>query len=310
MEPLLEVRNITKIFRRHGQTDFIAVDEVSFSLYSGETLGIVGESGSGKSTTAGMIIRLIDATRGQIYLQGKDITRIKGRELRDVYCDLQMVFQSPTGSFDPHRTLGDGIGESLRNRGLSRKETKARVETLLEQCGLSADYAKRYPHEVSGGQCQRAAIARALAIQPKILICDEATSALDVTVQAQIITLLKTLQKEHGMSYLFICHNLALVQLFCDRVIVMYKGSIMEIGETAKVIDAPRHPYTKMLLSCLLTDSLEVEDNVSNMQDDLEYHNTGCKFYLSCPSRKDMCKSTKPELIQRAGYGVACHLHT
>lgn len=310
MEPLLEVRDITKIFRRRDQTDFTAVDKISFSLYSGETLGIVGESGSGKSTTAGMIIRLIDATSGQIYLDGKDITHIKGRELRDAYRDLQMVFQSPTGSFDPRLTLGYGIGESLRNRGLSRQETKARVETLLKQCGLPADYAKRYPHEVSGGQCQRAAIARALAIQPKILICDEATSSLDVTVQAQIITLLQTLQKEHGMSYLFICHNLALIQLFCDRVIVMYKGSIMEIGATAKVIGAPRHPYTKMLLSCLLTDSLEAEDDVSNMPEDFECHNNGCKFYMSCPVRKDMCKCIKPELIQRDGCGVACHLHT
>ncbi|MBP2638483.1 MAG: transporter ATP-binding protein [Firmicutes bacterium] len=310
MGTLLEVRDITKIFRRQDQTKFTAVDKISFSLYAGETLGIVGESGSGKTTTVAMISRLLDATSGQIYLNGKDITRIKGRELRDAYRDLQMVFQSPTGSFDPRRTLGDGIGESLRNRGLSRKETEARVETLLTQYGLPADYAKRYPHEVSGGQCQRAAIARALAIQPKLLICDEATSSLDVTVQAQIITLLQTLQKEHGMSYLFICHNLALVQLFCERVIVMYKGSIMEIGKTAKVINAPRHPYTKMLLSCHLTDSLEVEDNVSNLQEDLEYHNNGCKFYMSCPVRKDMCKSIKPELIQRDGCGVACHLHT
>ena len=309
MEPLLEVRELTKIFRRHGQNDFTAVDKISFNLYPGETLGIVGESGSGKSTTAGMIIRLIDTTSGKIYLKGKDITRIRGRELRDAYRDIQMVFQSPTGSFDPRCTLGDSIGESLRNRGLSRSVTKARVETLLQQCGLPADYAERYPHEVSGGQCQRAAIARALAIQPKILICDEATSSLDVTVQAQIIALLKTLQQEHGMSYLFICHNLALVQLFCDRVIVMYKGSIMEIGESAKVIDAPRHPYTKMLLSCLLTDSLEEEDNVSSSQDELEYPADGCKFYLLCPNRKDTCKSLEPELIQQDGCGVACHLY-
>lgn len=310
MEPLLEVRELTKIFRRYGQRDFTAVDKISFNLYAGETLGIVGESGSGKTTAVGMIIRLIDAASGQIYLNGKDITRIKGRELRDVYRDIQMVFQSPTESFDPRCTLGDGIGESLRNSGLSRKETKARVESLLKQCGLPVDYAERYPHEVSGGQCQRAAIARALAIQPKVLICDEATSALDVTVQAQIITLLKTLQKEHGMSYLFICHNLALVQSFCDRVIVMYKGSIMEIGETAQVIEAPRHPYTKMLLSCHLTDSLELEYNVPNMQEEFEYHNNGCKFYLLCPERKDMCKSTKSELIHRDGRGVACHLYT
>ncbi|HWR40295.1 MAG TPA: ABC transporter ATP-binding protein [Patescibacteria group bacterium] len=312
MEPVLEVREITKIFRQHGQSDFTAVDKVSFSLYSGETLGIVGESGSGKTTTVGMIIRLLEATNGQIYLNGKDITRIKGRELRDAYRDLQMVFQSPTGSFDPRRTLGDGIGESLRNRGLSRQATEARVATLLKQCGLPADYAKRYPHEVSGGQCQRAAIARALAIQPKILICDEATSSLDVTIQEQIITLLQTLQKEQGMSYLFICHNLALVQSFCDRVIVMYKGSIMESGATARVIEEPRHPYTKMLLSCILDDSLKREDNVPNLPEDLadfNDHNNGCKFYLACPVCKDICKSIQPAMIQRDGCEVACHLY-
>lgn len=308
MEPLLKVRNIAKTFRGQGQNDFMAVDDVSFDLYSGETLGIVGESGSGKTTVAEMLIRLIDVTSGHIYLNGKDITHIKGRELREAYREIQMVFQFPTSSFDPRRTLGDGIGESLRNRGLSREETAARVEMLLRQCGLSADYARRYPHEVSGGQCQRAAIARALAISPKILICDEATSALDVTVQAQIITLLKTLQKEHDMAHLFICHNLALVQSFCDRMIVMYKGNVVEIGETAKVIDAPRHPYTKMLLSCILNDSLEVKDRVTDVQDSVEHHNSGCKFYLSCPVRKDVCISVKPELIQRDGYGVACHL--
>lgn len=252
MEPLLEVRNITKTFQRHGQAAFTAVDQVSFCLYPGEILGIVGESGSGKSTVAKAITRLIDVTSGLIFLNQKEISRLKGWELRDTYRDIQMVFQSPATSFDPRRTLGYGVGESLRNSGLSCKKTEESVEALFQQCGLSADYAERYPHEVSGGQCQRAAIARALAISPKIIVCDEATSSLDVTSQAQIIALLKSLQEKQGTSYLFICHNLALVQFFCDRVIVMSEGRIVEEGRPDEVIMHPRCNYTKQLIDAVL----------------------------------------------------------
>ena len=252
MEPLLEVKNLTKIFREEGKEEFAAVQGVNFSLYPHETLGIVGESGSGKSTVAKMITRLTDATDGQILLHGKDITRLKGRALREAYRSFQMVFQSPMSSFDPRRTLGDGIGESLRSAGRPKKEIENRVRELLIQCGLTEDFAQKYPHEVSGGQCQRAAIARALAIQPELLICDEATSALDVTVQKQIIELLRTLQKQHGMSYLFICHNLALVQEFCDRVVVMQDGRIVEEGVPDQVIMHPVHEYTKKLVDSVL----------------------------------------------------------
>lgn len=251
MEPILEVIDITKTFKRPGQTGFTAVDKVSFNLYPGETVGLVGESGSGKSTVAKAVTRLIDLTCGRILLSKKDISLIKGRELRCAYRDIQMVFQSPANSFDPRRTLGYGVGESLRNSGLSGQETKDRIKTLLHQCGLSAEYADRYPHEVSGGQCQRAAIARALAIRPKILICDEATSSLDVTVQAQIIALLKQLQELHDMAYLFICHNLALVQLFCDRVLVMNEGRIVEEGTPDEVIINPQSDYTKQLIDAV-----------------------------------------------------------
>lgn len=251
--PLLEIIELTKTFIRPGQTELTAVDKVSFNLYPGETLGLVGESGSGKSTIAKAIVRLIDLTGGQIFLNRKEISLLKGRELRDVYRDIQMVFQSPINSFDPRRTLGDGIGESLRNWGLPRKETRSQVETLLNQCELPADFAARYPYEVSGGQCQRAAIARAIAIRPKILILDEATSALDVTAQAQIITLLKMLQKKHDMAYLFICHSLALVQLFCDRVLVMNDGKIVEEGLTNDVISHPKCEYTKRMIESALS---------------------------------------------------------
>ena len=230
MSTLLEAEHLTKIFTQRGKESFKAVDDVSFTLKPGETLGIVGESGSGKSTLAKMITRLTDITEGTLKFEGKDITRLKHNQLKDVYGNIQMVFQNPVGSFDPRRTLGDGIGESLRNRGMKKADIEKRVAELLEQCGLSSEFAKRYPHEVSGGQCQRAAIARALAVEPKVLICDEATSALDVTIQKQIMELLEELKEKHGLSFIFICHNLALVQMFCDRVLVLYEGKVVESG--------------------------------------------------------------------------------
>jgi peptide/nickel transport system ATP-binding protein len=253
-QPILKVDNLTKILTRKGQPDFAAVDSISFELFHGECLGLIGESGSGKTTAVNMITRLLDPTEGKILLDGENITRISGRELRRVYAKMQMVFQTPTDSFDPRRTLGDGIGESLLNNGWGRASTKAEVARLLEQCGLSADFASRYPHQVSGGQCQRAAIARALAIRPKLLICDEATSALDVTIQQEIIALLNELRWNHGreLSILFICHDIALVQQFCDRVLVMYKGKIVEQGRPDDVIRNPQNDYTKRLIDSIL----------------------------------------------------------
>lgn len=252
MKPLLEVKNIKKVFYKSGHKEFTAVDGISFQIYPGEILGIVGESGSGKSTVARMITRLTDATSGQILFEDIDITHIKGNALCKIYRELQMIFQHPMDSFNPRCTLGSSIGESLRNIGLSREETRKKVISLLSQCELPAEFARRYPHEVSGGQCQRAAIARGLAIGPKLLICDEATSALDVTVQKQIIDLLRSLQNEHGMSYLFICHNLALVQIFCDRVLVMHEGKIVEEGIPDDVIMHPKSDYTKRLIEAAI----------------------------------------------------------
>ena len=254
MEPVLKVENLTKVFTRKGQPDFTAVDHIGFALYPGECLGLIGESGSGKTTVVNMITRLLDSTEGRILLRGEDITRLRGRELRKAYREMQMVFQSPVDSFDPRRTLGDGIGESLRNNGWGRSSTNMEVARLLEQCGLSADFASRYPHQVSGGQCQRAAIARALAIKPKLLICDEATSSLDVTIQKEIIALLNDLRWNLGgnLSILFICHDIALVQEFCDRVLVMYKGKIVEQGTPDNVIRNPQNDYTKRLIDSIL----------------------------------------------------------
>ena len=252
MNPIIEVKNLTKIFFRNGKPDQTAVDHVSFQLYPGEILGIVGESGSGKSTVAKAIVRLQDVTDGTILVNGQDITNAKGKDLRDTYRKVQMVFQTPTGSFDPRRTLGDGICESLRNNGVSKADARERAVELLGRCGLPAEYFDRYPHEVSGGQCQRAAIARALAIEPDVLICDEATCALDVTVQQQVMELLRQLQKTTGMSYIFICHNLALVQSFCTRLLVMRNGKSVEEGTPDEIIMNPQTDYAKQLVDSVL----------------------------------------------------------
>ena len=247
---ILEAQHLKKVFIS-GKKSMTAVDDVSFELRQGECLGIVGESGSGKSTIVKMITHLQSITEGNVILKGKDITNVKGKELREVYKDIQMVFQMPMESFDPRRTLGDGIGESLRNMGLSRKETRERVEKLLERCGLDKEYADRYPHQVSGGQCQRAAIARALAVEPSVLICDEA-SALDVTVQKQILKLLMELKQKENFSFLLICHDLALVQAFCDRVLVLYHGETVESGTPDEIINHPKMDYTKKLIDSVL----------------------------------------------------------
>ena len=252
MEPILKVENLTKVFARKGQPGFTAVDHIGFELSPGECLGIIGESGSGKTTVVNLVTRLTEPTEGRITLDGQDITHLSGKQLRAPYRKMQMVFQTPAESFDPRRRLGDGIGESLRNSGMGKAEAKRRVAELLEQCGLPAAFADRYPHQVSGGQCQRAAIARAIAIQPRLLICDEATSALDVTIQKEVLALLRQLRQELSLSILFICHDIALVQQFCDRVLVLYRGSIVEEGIPDEVIRNPRNDYTRRLIDSIL----------------------------------------------------------
>ena len=252
MEPLLQISHLTKIFSDGKEDEYKAVDDVSFELFPGEKLAIIGESGSGKTTVVNMITRLLDSTDGKILLDGEDITHYKRNKMKNIYRKMQMVFQTPTESFDPRCRLGDAVAESLRNAGMPKKEAMEIVKELFKQCGLPENFMKRYPHEVSGGQCQRAAIARAIAIKPRLLILDEATSALDVTVQAEILQLLDALQEERQMSYLFICHDIALVQNFCDRVLVMYKGKIVEQGKTEEVLNFPKHEYPRMLQDSVL----------------------------------------------------------
>ena len=261
---ILRAEKLKRVFTS-GKSSFAAVDQVSFELKKGECLGIVGESGSGKSTVARLLTGILPCSEGEIlfFVPEKNndrdkedgswinITQAGKRELRKAYRHMQMVFQTPAESFDPRHTLGDGIGESLRNMGIKGLELKNRVDNLLEICGLSPEFALRYPHQVSGGQCQRAAIARALAVEPQLLICDEATSALDVTVQKQIMELLMKLKKEQNLSVIFICHDLALVQMFCDRVLVMNQGRIVETGTPDQVIHSPREEYTRMLVDAV-----------------------------------------------------------
>ena len=251
MEKILEVKNLRKTFYK-SRSPFPAVEDVSFHLMSGECLGLVGESGCGKSTTARLIAGLLEPDRGSVRLEGEEILGLKGKKKQAVYTKLQMVFQTPQDSFDPRCTLGDGIMESMRNRGMKKDQARERMYQLLEQVELDRSLGERYPHEVSGGECQRAAIARALAVDPGLVICDEATSALDVTVQAQIVELLKRLQKERKLSLLFICHDLALVQHMCQRVLVMYQGKIIEQGTPDEVIQHPREAYTRTLVDSVL----------------------------------------------------------
>lgn len=255
-EIIIKAEHLSKSFQdRAGRLD--AVKDVSFTLSRGEVLGIVGESGSGKSTVARMLTGLLAPTEGHVevldgpgFAAGEkqkrcrySVNRNRGKRQK-----IQMVFQMPMESFDPRHTLGDGIGEVLRNAGMSRKKTSEKVKELLVRCGLPEEMAERYPHQASGGQCQRAAIARALAGDPEILICDEATSALDVTVQAQILELLTDLREKEGMSMIVICHDLAVVQKICDRVLVMYQGQIVESGTAEEVIRHPKEAYTRRLV--------------------------------------------------------------
>ena len=243
MSILLEAEHLTKIFTQRGKNPFKAVNAVSFTLERGETLGIVGESGSGKSTIAKLITRLTDITEGTLKFEGKDITRLKQSQLKEVYGDIQMVFQNPVGSFDPRRTLGDGIGEGLKNKGVSKAEIRAKVAELLEQCGLEPEYMDRYPHQVSGGQCQRAAIARALAVQPEVLLMDEPTSALDPISTSKIEELAMELKKDY--TIVMVTHNMQQATRISDKTAFFLLGEVVEFDDTDKLFSMPSDKRTE-----------------------------------------------------------------
>lgn len=320
--PLLEVQNLKVHFpvRRgvfRSAQDFVkAVDEVSFSIASGETLGLVGESGCGKTTLGRAIVRLIEPTAGSVVFAGKDLAHLEGAELRAQRRQLQMIFQDPYGSLNPRLTVEDIIGEALDIHGLveSSAARAKRVAELLKAVGLDAAYAQRYPHEFSGGQRQRIGIARALAVEPKLIVCDEPVSALDVSVQAQIINLLQDLQQQHGIAYLFIAHDLAVVEHISRRVMVMYLGKVVELAEAKEVIRAPKHPYTQALISAVPEVDPDSKRQRIVLPGDVPspiHPPSGCRFHPRCPAAENpRCETEMPELreVSGAGHCAACHL--
>jgi peptide/nickel transport system ATP-binding protein len=319
--PVLDVDHLTVTFRSGGflrPTRVVrAVDDVGFALDERETLGLVGESGSGKSTTGRAILRLVKADAGHVVVAGKDITEMGRRELRQARRDMQMVFQDPYSSLDPSMVVGDSVGEPLEvYEGLRGKERDRRVTELLEVVGLSRHHVERYPYEFSGGQRQRIAIARAIALNPKLVVCDEAVSALDVSTRNQIINLLERLRDEFGMAYLFIAHDLSVVRHISQRVAVMYLGRLVELGPTARVYERAAHPYTEALLSAIPVPNpkrartqqrLVLEGDIP----DPAAVPPGCAFHTRCPYVMDVCREVVPQPTLVDGGGtVACHLQT
>ncbi|HNU11945.1 MAG TPA: dipeptide ABC transporter ATP-binding protein [Rubrivivax sp.] len=321
--PLLQVKNLVKQFPIRGGllqrvVDRVhAVDDVSFDLGASETLGVVGESGCGKSTTGRCILRLIEPTSGQVHFDGKDVSGASKAELRALARDMQIIFQDPFASLNPRMTVASIIGEALTIHKLAptRAEYDARIVELLETVGLSADHMRRYPHEFSGGQRQRIGIARALAVKPRLVVCDEAVSALDVSIQAQVINLLEDLQEQLGLTYIFIAHDLSVVEHISDRVAVMYLGRIVEIAPAKDLYSHPRHPYTEALLSAVPIPDPTVKRERIRLQGDVPSPirpPPGCHFHTRCPiAQKGLCDVQRPELKTVAeGHQVSCHLRS
>jgi peptide/nickel transport system ATP-binding protein/oligopeptide transport system ATP-binding protein len=316
-KPLLQVKNLKKYYpikkgvisKTVGYVK--AVDDVSFDIYPGETMGLVGESGCGKSTTGRSLVRLEDPTAGQVIFQGKDLASISHKEMRKLRTDLQIIFQDPYSSLNPRRRIGDLLAEPLLAHKLaSKSEADKRVNEILEIVGLSKQYKNRYPHEFSGGQRQRIGIARALMLHPKLIICDEPVSALDVSIQAQVLNLLKDLQKELNLTYVFIAHGLGAVKYISDRITVMYLGKVMELATTREIFEHPKHPYTEILLNAYPIPNPHLRDrNQIVVEGDVPSPANppkGCVFHTRCPFAKDICREKKPALTGK-DHLVACH---
>ncbi len=318
--PLLSVRDLRKHFPLKGGLfarevhSVRAVDGVSFDIAAGETLGLVGESGCGKSTTGRCIMRLIAPTSGEVWFQGQDVTRLTGEMMRGLRRDMQIIFQDPFASLNPRHTVRGIIGEALIIHRLvkSRRALDDRVVELLETVGLQAGHLNRFPHEFSGGQRQRIGIARALAVQPKLIVCDEPVSALDVSIQAQVINLLEDLQEKFSLTYLFIAHDLSVVEHISDRVAVMYLGRVVEIAPADELYENPLHPYTEALLSAVPIPDPEVTRKRIVLQGDVPnpiQPPPGCHFHTRCPIAEARCSRDVPQLTQPRGeHWVACHV--
>ena len=313
-QPLLVVDNLKKYFPigkglfRKG-VDLKAVDGVSFEVYPGETFGLVGESGCGKSTLAQTIVRLYEATAGRILFQGEDLANLSAGRLRAKRRDIQMIFQDPYSSLDPRMTVGGIVEEPMRNFGMPNR--RERTRELLQQVGLNAYFVNRYPHEFSGGQRQRIGIARAISVNPKLVVCDEPVSALDVSIQAQVLNLLRDLQRDFGLTYLFIAHNLAVVAHISDRIGVMYLGKMAEVGPVEQITNDPRHPYTKALLSAAPVPQRHLRRERIILRGEVPSPlnpPSGCRFHPRCPIATDRCAQEEPELrVVGEGQLAACH---
>ncbi len=320
-DPLVRVSGLVKHFpltrgiifqRKVGAVQ--AVDDVSFEIRRGETLGLVGETGCGKSTTARLITRLLDASAGEIDFEGQDITRLKGAQLKAVRREVQMIFQDPYSSLNPRKTVGSIIGEPFAIHGMLKEkgERKREVQRLMETVGLNPEHYNRYPHEFSGGQRQRIGVARALALNPKLLIADEPVSALDVSIQAQVLNLLRDLQRRFGLTIVFIAHDLSVVRHMCDRVAVMYLGKIVEIGPGDALYDFPRHPYTGALLAAVPhADPTRHGEQRTILGGDVPSPAnppSACRFHTRCPKAQPLCSTQAPPLEDKgSGTLVACH---
>ena len=311
-QELVKIKNLIKHFPVENSDDVVrAVDDVSFDIMAGETLGLVGESGCGKSTVGRCILRLYEPTSGEVWFENQDITDLPNREMQKLRREMQIIFQDPYASLNPRLSILSIVSEPLKIHGIGGKsEQKDRVADLLKKVGLDPNYMYRYPHEFSGGQRQRIGIARALALNPKLIICDEPVSALDVSVQAQVVNLLQDLQAEFGLTYLFISHGLAVVEHISQRVAVMYLGKIVEIAEAKELYELPLHPYTKALLSAIpLPDPKQKRERIVLEGDVPTPINppSGCRFRTRCPWAIDDCAQVVPELREVVpGHAVAC----
>lgn len=319
-EKLLEIKNLKKYFPvkegvfRRTVAHVKAVDDISFHIKRGETLGLVGESGCGKSTAGRTILRLLEATAGEVWFEGKNLVELGKTELREMRKEMQIIFQDPYASLNPRMTVSDIVGEpiDIHNLASSKKERNERVADILDTVGLGPEYMKRYPHEFSGGQRQRIGVARALAVDPSLIIADEPVSALDVSIQAQVINLMQDLQKDFDLTYLFIAHDLSVVKHISDRVAVMYLGKLVEVADKKVLFNDPKHPYTQSLLSAIPvadptyeTERIILEGDVPSPVDPPP----GCRFHPRCPYAMDICSEVEPEFKD---YGeehfAACHL--
>ncbi len=319
---LVEVKNLVKYFPVRGgflqrvQAWVKAVDDVSFTIRRGETFGLVGESGCGKTTIGRTILRLIPATAGRVFFDGKDIFAASEQELKELRRDMQIIFQDPFSSLDPRMPIGDTIAEGLLVHGIGdRTERRRIVQDSLMKVGLHPEHARRFPHEFSGGQRQRIGIARALALKPKFIVCDEPVSALDVSIQSQVLNLLRDLQRDMGLTYLFIAHNLSVVEHISDRVGVMYLGKMVEVTDRETLYSNPLHPYTKALMSAIPIPDPNLKRERIILKGDVPSPlnpPTGCRFHPRCPVAIDVCSKIEPKLVDVGTDGtehlVACHL--